>query len=279
MALDELVGRIAVVTGAGSGIGAALARALAAEGAELVLADVDAAGLEQTASAVRAEGRRTRVVPTDVSDADQVDALAATAFDEFGAVHLLFNNAGVHVGLLTWEATLADWRWVYGVNFWGVVNGIRAFVPRMLAGGEPGHVVNTASLAGLDVATSSAVYASSKFAVVALSECLERDLVHVGAPIGVSVLCPGHVQTQIGTSARNRSDRDDPDDRDLTGGLAERVAKGLCPDAVAATTLAAIRDGRFYIETDAGYDEFIERRIAALRTRRRSGGDASHDGE
>src|ERR687898_2818856 len=200
--MEEFAGRVAVVTGAGSGIGRGLAGQAAREGMRVVIADVELGALEESAAEVEAAGAEVLVAPTDVSRADEVDALANLAYERFGAVHLLCNNAGVFQAGITWERELADWEWVLGVNLWGVLHGIRSFVPRMLDGGDEGHIVNTSSLAGLITGAYSAPYITSKFAVLALTECLAHDLRAHGAPIGVSVLVPGLVDTNISWSKR-----------------------------------------------------------------------------
>ncbi|MGH7308636.1 MAG: SDR family NAD(P)-dependent oxidoreductase, partial [Candidatus Rokuibacteriota bacterium] len=197
-----LSGRVGVVTGGGSGIGRALAEALAREGMRLVVADVDESGMAATVAAIRAGGGEAIAVRTDVSDLEQVRALADRAWAAFGGVHVLCNNAGVAVwgGLET--ATQRDWQWVLGVNLWGVIHGLLAFLPRMIDQGQGGHVVNTASMAGLIASQGLGVYNTSKYAVVGLSETLAKDLRPYG--IGVSVLCPMGVATGIQTSERNR---------------------------------------------------------------------------
>src|SRR5215218_4945718 len=156
--MERLEGRVAVVTGAGSGIGRALARRAAGEAMRVVIADVEVSALEETAAEVEAAGAEVLVAPTDVSRPEQVAALALLAYDRFGAVHLLCNNAGVFQGGITWQRELADWEWVMGVNLWGVLHGVRAFVPRMLDGGDEGYVVNTSSVAGLITGAYSAPY-------------------------------------------------------------------------------------------------------------------------
>jgi NAD(P)-dependent dehydrogenase (short-subunit alcohol dehydrogenase family) len=195
--MNQLAGRVAVVTGAGSGIGRALARALALEGARIVAADLDEAGMAETTRDLDAIAVRT-----DVTQRSRVLALADRAFSEFGAVHVLCNNAGVAVWGGLERATHQDWEWVLGVNLWGVIHGVEAFVPRMIAQGEGGHIVNTASMAGLVATQGLGVYNTSKYAVVGLSETLVKDLRPYR--IGVSVLCPMGVSTQIRTSERNR---------------------------------------------------------------------------
>src|SRR5262249_34655069 len=200
--MEQFEDRVAVVTGAGSGIGRALAKHAADEGMRVVIADVELNALEETAAEVETAGAEVLVVPTDVSRADQVDALARLTYERFGAVHLLCNNAGVFQAGITWQRELSDWQWVMGVNFWGVLHGIRAFVPHMLDGGDEGHVVNTSSLAGLITGAYSAPYIASKFAVLALTECLAHDLRAAGARIGASALVPGLVDTKIAYSTR-----------------------------------------------------------------------------
>src|ERR671910_3266121 len=204
--MERFEGRVAVVTGAGSGIGRALAGRAAREGMRVVIADVEVGPLEETAAAVETARAEVLVAPTDVSRPDQVDALAGLAYERFGAVHLLCNNAGVFQGGITWQRELADWEWVLGVNLWGVLHGIRSFVPRMLDGGDEGHIVNTSSLAGLITGAYSGPYITSKFAVLGLTECLAHDLRAHDASIGVSVLVPALVATNIAHSTRNRPD-------------------------------------------------------------------------
>jgi NAD(P)-dependent dehydrogenase (short-subunit alcohol dehydrogenase family) len=194
--VEDLNGRVVVITGAGSGIGRGLAHAFAEQGARLVLADRDATGVEGTRSELP-EGTPASLVTTDVSRPEAVDELAAHAFDIGGAVHVLCNNAGVACSGLTWEQSLEDWQWLLGVNLMGVVHGIRSFVPRMLAQGAPAHIVNTASMMGLLTSPGIGAYAASKHAVIAISESLRHDLAAREASVSVSVLCPGPVNTNV----------------------------------------------------------------------------------
>ena len=268
--MEHFDGRVAVITGAGSGIGRAVAGRAAAEGMRVVIADVELGALEEAAAEVEAAGAEVVVAPTDVSRPDQVDALAAIAYGRFGGVHLLCNNAGVFQGGITWQRELTDWEWVFGVNFWGVLHGIRSFVPRMLDGGDEGHVVNTSSLAGLLTVAYSGPYVTSKFAVLALTECLAHDLRAQGAPIGVSVLVPGLVDTKIAYSMRNRPDEPPseaqaPDHhfveqalRDLTG------ERGLAPAEVAALVFDAVRGDRFYVTTTDVTEDMLRERFDAI---------------
>jgi NAD(P)-dependent dehydrogenase (short-subunit alcohol dehydrogenase family) len=240
-------GRVAVVTGGGSGIGRGLALALAREGARVVVADVDEADAAETVRLVAAAGAEGLAVRTDVADRRQVESLADHVFDRYGATHLLCNNAGVVVHGALQSATWEDWQWVMGVNLWGVVHGLLAFVPRMIAGGEGGHVVNTASMAGLVASQGLGVYNTTKYAVVGLSETLAKDL----RPhrIGVTVVCPMGVATRIREAARNRpaglrNTPGAPDAHEMT-----LIGRTLDPDAVAAQTLAAVRAGALYVIT------------------------------
>jgi NAD(P)-dependent dehydrogenase (short-subunit alcohol dehydrogenase family) len=263
--MKDLGEKVAVVTGAASGIGRALALRCGGEGMRLVLADVDEQGLEDTARSALERGVPTLGVRCDVSRAEDVEALAARTYERFGSADLLFNNAGVAAGGPVWTATLEDWRWVLGVNLMGVVHGIRAFVPRMLRQGTEAHVVNTASVAGLLSVPGSSVYCASKHAVVTLSECLLHDLRAEGAAIGVSVLCPAFVPTGIAESDRNR-----PAELAATNPLAgphqERMRHAvqsgkLSADDVAAITLAAVKGGRFYVLTHPRIKPALEARM------------------
>lgn len=264
---------VAVVTGAGSGIGRELALACAHEGMAVVIADVEPAPLAQTQAMLEELGAPCLARLCDVSKAQDLEALASATWDRWGGVDWLFNNAGVAVLGRAWEATEADWHWILGVNLLGVVHGVRSFVPRMLDSGRAAHVVNTASAAGLASIAGSAVYAASKHAVVGFSECLAKDLEGVGAPIGVSVLCPSLLPTGIQTSARNR-----PSDLGHAGPTLaaheERVRVGMAASPIGASevarfTLEAIRSRRFYVlphaHTGAAVAQRAERILADHR--------------
>ena len=254
--LAELSGRVAAVTGAADGIGRAIAEQAAQAGMRVVLADVDRTRLAATAADLERDGATVLACPTDVSRAADVEALAEATYARFGACHLVVNNAGVALGKPVWEATLADWEWVLGVNLYGVIHGVRAFVPRMLASGEPGHVVNTASIAGLISTPGLGPYNVSKHGVVTLSESLHGDLAARGAPIGVSVLCPAWVRTRIAESERHRpaAERTDAAGIDKAAArvgavVVKAVEAGIPPAEVARATLDAVTSGAFYILT------------------------------
>jgi len=224
----------------------------AAAGMRVVVADVEVTALAATERALRDRGTQVLAVRADVADSAAVEAMARATLERFGGVHVLCNNAGVSVGGPMWEHTLDDWRWVLGVNLWGVIHGIRTFVPIMIRQGEPAHVVNTASLAGLSSNPFLGVYNVTKHAVVTLSETLAQELALVGAPVKVSVLCPGFVQTKIADSNRNRpAELADGADRlrpaEFEGAIRAAIATGLSPAAVAELVFAAIRDERFYV--------------------------------
>lgn len=238
--------RGAVVTGGASGIGRAMALALAREGARVVVADVDVRGMDDVVREIGARGGEAVAVRTDVSDRAQVEALATHAFEVFGGVHVLCNNAGVvtHGGLEA--ATHRDWQWVLGVNLWGVIHGLEAFVPRMIAQKAPGHIVNTASMAGLIATRGLGVYNTSKYAVVGLSETLAKDL--KPHRIGVSVLCPMGVETQIRAAGRNRPESL-KNEQEVAAEPVELIGRTLAPETVAEMVMAAIREDRLYVIT------------------------------
>jgi NAD(P)-dependent dehydrogenase (short-subunit alcohol dehydrogenase family) len=270
--MRELAGRNAVVTGAASGIGRSLARRLAREGMSVVLADVERGRLEETARVIEPHtGAAVFSVVTDVSDPESVDALAARAFADLGPVHVLCNNAGVFQGGLAWECTPNDFEWTLGVNLWGILHAIRAFVPRMLVQGDDGHIVNTASMAGLATTAYCAPYEVSKFAAAAATECLAHDLASQGAPIKVSLLCPGSVNTEIARSRRNRPERlaaeQSPGAAFVEGALADTTAAGADPDEVAGFVIDAIREETFLVPTTPSYSQQILDRANALVTR------------
>ena len=248
--MDDFRGKVAVITGAASGFGREFALALCAQGAKLVLADVDEKGMQETMGLLPS-GTEAIAVRCDVRAAASLDELADTAYARFGATHLVFNNAGVAVCGPAWTATLEDWKWVLDINLMGVVHGVRSFVPRMIASGEPGHMVNTASVAGLLSLPGSAVYCASKHAVVTLSECLRHDLRVAKAPIGVSVLCPAFVRTGIFESARNRPRElaaTNPLGKPYEDAGRKAVAAGRLSAAdIARITLEAVRTDRFYV--------------------------------
>lgn len=261
----SLQGKVAVVTGAASGIGRELALACAREGASVVLADVDEGGNEATAAMVAPLGGTALAARCDVSRFEEVDRLARLTYERFGACHLVFNNAGVAATGPAWSATAEDWEWVLGINLMGVVHGIRAFVPRMLGQGGEGHVVNTASVAGFLSLPGSAVYCVSKHAVVTLSECLQHDLRAAGSRIGVSLLCPAFVPTGIAESQRNRPPAlaaTNPLNAAYEEAMRQAVRAGkLSAGEVARLTIEAVKANRFYVLPHARIKAAIETRL------------------
>jgi NAD(P)-dependent dehydrogenase (short-subunit alcohol dehydrogenase family) len=272
--MRDFDGRVAVVTGAASGIGFALAEKAAQEGMKVVLADVEEKALDGAVQKLRRQEFDVIGVLTDVSKAESVEALARKTLGIYGGVHLVFNNAGVAgAGGATaiWDATPRDWQWVFGVNFWGVVNGVRAFLPGMIERGEEGHIVNTGSVAGL--LPGSGIYGVTKHAVVSFSEAIFSQLTMLQAKVGVSVLCPGWVNTNILTSYRNRPEElknegPPPDPAAFTGPGAQAIASGMAPSRVAEIVFDAIREGRFYILTHNDFDDAIQYRFDNIMNRR-----------
>lgn len=269
--MEDFQGKAAFVTGGASGIGLALGRALARAGARIMLADIEQPALDDAVVGLHAGGADVRGVFCDVADAASVQRAAAATFDAFGPVHILCNNAGVGGGSGVDAISLATWRWVIDVNLMGVVHGLAAFLPHMLAHGEGGHIANTASLAGLQANIGFSPYVASKYGVVGISEGLAFELRDRG--VGVSVLCPGFVRTQIAASARNRPERYGAGQKHAVGSkaaelaahLAERAAAGLDPDAVAARVLDAIRAGELYVFTHPEMRGEVDERLAAIR--------------
>ncbi|HXA97080.1 MAG TPA: SDR family NAD(P)-dependent oxidoreductase [Candidatus Dormibacteraeota bacterium] len=251
--MKQLRDRVAVVTGAASGIGLALAERFVAEGMKVVMADIEAEALATAADALKRRTPAVLATQVDVSRPDDLERLARETYAAFGAAHVLCNNAGVAVIGAVHEHTLADWQWVINVNLWGVIHGVRAFVPRMLAGGDEGHIVNTASMAGLTTAQFMSVYDVTKHGVVALSESMFKEFQVTGAPIGVSVVCPGLINTAIMRSSRNRPDelaeegKAGPMAQAFGQSLSDRLAGGYPPSEVAEQVVQGIREGRFYI--------------------------------
>ncbi|GAB3616920.1 hypothetical protein GCM10027416_14770 [Okibacterium endophyticum] len=264
--MRHLAGKTAVVTGAASGIGLALTELLIDEGVRVVLADIDQSALDAEVEGLRSNGASVTGVRTDVSDEESVSALAQQARDAFGPVHLLFNNAGVGPGGAVWETPRNVWQWVLDVNLWGVINGIKAFVPDMIAQGE-GHVINTASVSGLRGSPGMGAYCASKHAVVGLSQSMHLDLELENTEVKVSVLCPGFTRTNMNASGRNWSaDRYGPaPDEGLDPGhpmtrdafLARMDDGAMDPAAVAELTLEAIKQDKFWVLPDPSFESSI----------------------
>jgi NAD(P)-dependent dehydrogenase (short-subunit alcohol dehydrogenase family) len=265
--VQDFEDKVAVVTGAASGIGRALADAFAGLGMRLVLADIEGGPLEDAAAELRAAGADVFAVTADVSRYQDVERIAEAAMDVFGALHVACNNAGVGGGGLTWEVDLDTWRWILGVNLWGVVHGLHAFTPRIIDSGG-GHVVNTASMAGLTSPPGMAPYNVSKHAVVTMSESMAVELAMTHPEVGISVLCPGWVRTRINESDRNRpgfTPGQDPDEDGALGAMREMVdqliAEGLNPAVVADLVVSAIREQRFYVLTHPEWQEMVRDRV------------------
>jgi NAD(P)-dependent dehydrogenase (short-subunit alcohol dehydrogenase family) len=257
--MELTAGKVAVVTGAASGIGLALARRFAGAGLNVVLADVEQHALQEAEQQIAGLGAKTLAVPTDVSDESAVSALAAAAVDRFGAVHVVCNNAGVASRADPWFGPISAWEWVLGVNLWGVVHGIRAFLP-LLAGQGEGHIVNTASVAGL-VPGTGPIYDATKHAVVAISEDLYVAMKVAGLRVGVSVLCPGWVRTGIGEADRNWPEKlgEVPPpgviSEIVTPHFQRAIDEGMDPAAVAGLVADAITADQFWVFTDPRFTQ------------------------
>ena len=250
--MNDFIGKTAVVTGAASGIGLALAQRFASEKMRLVLADIEAEKLQQALESLQAEGVEAIAVVTDVSNADSVEALANAAIDTYGSIDIACNNAGVYTGGQLWEATLDDYEWLIKVNQWGIINGIRSFIPRMIAQDSPSHIVNTSSMAAVTSLPYAGIYHMTKHAALALSECLYHEL-SLGHPqVKVSCLCPELFATGIARSDRNRPRQLAEVNQSATWQMAhdairDATNKSSDPALLAERTLQAIRDEQFYI--------------------------------
>lgn len=273
--MQNFEGKTAVITGAASGIGLALAERAAAARMNVVLADIEEAALEQAVKRIEERQVRAIGVPANIMVEESVQALAERAIGEFGQVHVLCNNAGVAsaggTGKGVWELDDREWDWVMGVNFYGVLYGLRAFIPHMLEHGEASHIVNTASLAGL--LPGGGTYGVSKHGVLALTEGLQRDLNERGANIRASVLCPGFVNTNISDAERNRPEdmaagEDLSQTRSLMAAMmGELLSKGKDPTEIAEIVFAAIEAGDFYILPHPAWDEFVQDRVTQVLAR------------
>jgi len=244
--LPDLAGKVAVVTGGASGIGKGIAAQLVAEGARVVIADIQRDAMETAAAEIGAAG-----VLTDVSDPASVDALAAAVLDRYGAVHVICNNAGIGPLAPVADLTLDDWRWMIGVNLWGVIHGVHTFLPILKRNRDGGHIVNTASMAGLVAGPRLGAYAAAKYGVVGLSEVLAAELAADNSRVGVSVLCPGTVHTNIGTSSRNRpADLPDAGFKDIDIELEDNPRyRWIYPADAGAVVVRAIKRGDLYALT------------------------------
>lgn len=278
--MDDFAGKVAMVTGAASGIGLALAMRFAREGMKVVLADIEDAPLARAAAAIRSQGGTAIAARANVMREDDVERLADTAFGAWGNVHVLCNNAGVSGGGVAdglWNVTQQDWDWVLGVNFSGVLHGIRHFVPRMLANAEPGHVINTASVAGLVTGMTAVPYTISKHSVVALSEILYKDLKARGAKVSASVLCPGWVNTSILDSARNRPGEHRPAAEPAMSAemqlrlqaVRDFLRNGFAPEVISGLVIEAIRSDTFYVvPVQPDIEAAVAMRLEDIRLRR-----------
>ncbi len=268
--MKDFKDKVAVITGAASGIGRGIAEHCLEEGMKVVLADIEEAPLIQTEKALRAKSKNVLAVCTDVSKTNDIEALAQKTLDQFGAVHLLFNNAGVEVRGTVWENTIADWEWIINVNVWGVIHGIRVFVPIMLRQQTACHIVNTASVAGLIAGPGLASYRMTKSGIVSLSETLYFELKQQNAQIGVSVLCPSFVRSRLVEAERNRPPelRNPTDkkplsahDQELLQWFKDQNQNAMSPAQFALKVFEGIRENRLYIMTHPESNDGIKQRM------------------
>lgn len=267
--MRDVQGKVAVVTGAASGIGRGMVRCFAANGMKVVLADIEQSALDAAADELRAKGTEAIAVRTDVSRLDQIEALAQAALDAFGAVHVLCNNAGVGVAAPIGQTSIADWEWTLAIDLWGPIYGVKTFLPIMEAQGE-GHINSTASMAGLLAGASLGAYNVAKHGVVALMASLERDLRLAGSPVRASVLCPGPINTNIVSSERNRPAEsaaehiDTPQGQKFWAMLTDSLAHGMNPDDVGPLVLEAVQEDRFWVLTHPGMARYVHSQVEAM---------------
>ncbi len=284
--MQEFEGRVAVITGGASGIGRALGERFGQEGMKVILADIEEEALEATVAELRRSELEVTGVVCDVSSADAVQNLADETLATYGGVHILCNNAGVAAGGAIigdrqqhlWEQPLSDWTWTLNVNLWGVVHGVRTFVPIMLDQGEPAHIINTASTAGLTTGPGLAIYGVSKHGVVRLSEAMYFQLQDASPEVHVSVLCPGGVRTRIAAAGRNRPQEllesdvhrlDAAEVEERTQNWFDRISEqGQDPEQIAEKVLNAIREEQFYILTHETQDRAVRMRMEQILERR-----------
>ena len=274
--MREFRGRVAVITGGGSGIGRGLAERCAEEGMKVVIADIEESALFETERILKEKGGAVRAIRLDVSRAEEIRTLADHAMDAFGAVHLLFNNAGVECRGTVWESTESDYEWLLNVNLWSVIHAIRVFVPVMLKLKTECHIVNTASIAGLISGPGMGIYRLTKSAVISLSETLYHELQQQDAPIGVSVLCPSFVRSRLIDAERNRpekyknprKDTLSPLDQELIAWFKKQNQNAMPPSRFAELVFDGVRGNRFYIFSDPGSLKLIERRMNDIMQQR-----------
>ena len=265
--MQEFVERVAVITGAASGIGLGLAKHCAKEGMHVVLADINESQVQALADELVATGTQAIAVTTDVSRPEALEGLADAAYAEFGQVDLLVNNAGVLISGFSWERSIEDWQWILNINLMGVVHGLHSFVPRMLAQGTAGHIVNTSSLAGLLASPLMGPYTVSKQAVVALTETLHYELASIDAQLKTSVLCPGPIATGIADSGSGRrvsSQISDEANDQLLGLLNTGIAAGMSPADCARKVFKGIREEKFWIFTHEDFKSTYQHRVESV---------------